>query len=309
VTRICITTAVLGSLVLMVVMAYRHFSMDGRDLPYCVLNRGRDTRPSRGTTLNLAGSRYFIEHAPLNAMATLTGAALGGAECVDQFPPGIRCVDLDRGDPVADRRLIDGSMPTRAEDGCAPTCRRCMASGRRTGPRRALRSTHAAPTTTIETRFRLQPRHPQPVGDGAGRTIPTSAAVYSRRSWRHSGGAPKRSWADRQLLCTPVTRLEFLVGQAIALRPPWRMVNYVLLTLRRDPCSPYPLKRQCYGPGQAAPDSTVILRPPGLAVRSSTPGAHPDAAIVRHASATDLAGNLFWGCLDPVGVVCRGPAR
>ena len=57
------TLALLGSVILMVIMGYG-ISLDVEDLPFAVLDRDQTTT-SREYILNLAGSRYFIEHEPI----------------------------------------------------------------------------------------------------------------------------------------------------------------------------------------------------------------------------------------------------
>lgn len=57
------TLALLGTVILMLVMGYG-ITMDVEDLTFAVLDRDQTT-VSRDYTLNLAGSRYFIEQAPI----------------------------------------------------------------------------------------------------------------------------------------------------------------------------------------------------------------------------------------------------
>src|SRR5690606_31897606 len=63
------TLALLGSLVLMFVIGFG-ITMDVEDLRYAVLDRDQTTL-SQSYTLNLAGSRYFDEHAPIVDYADL----------------------------------------------------------------------------------------------------------------------------------------------------------------------------------------------------------------------------------------------
>ena len=57
------TLALGGSLLLMFVIGFG-ITMDVEDLSYAVLDRDQTTL-SQNYTLNLAGSRYFTEHAPI----------------------------------------------------------------------------------------------------------------------------------------------------------------------------------------------------------------------------------------------------
>lgn len=64
------TMALLGTVILMFIMGYG-ISMDVEDLRFAVLDRDQ-TLSSQGWSQNLAGSRYFIEQAPLLAMTNWT---------------------------------------------------------------------------------------------------------------------------------------------------------------------------------------------------------------------------------------------
>src|SRR3546814_4644220 len=64
-----LTLALLGSVILMFVMGYGiHLAVE--DLTFAVLDRDQTT-VSRGYTLNLTGSRYFVERAPSTDYADL----------------------------------------------------------------------------------------------------------------------------------------------------------------------------------------------------------------------------------------------
>ena len=64
-----LTLTLLGSVILMFVMGYG-ISLDVEDLTFAVLDRDQTTI-SRDYTLNLAGSRYFIERPPIADYADL----------------------------------------------------------------------------------------------------------------------------------------------------------------------------------------------------------------------------------------------
>lgn len=64
------TLALLGTVILMFIMGYG-ISMDVEDLRFAVLDHDQ-TLSSQGWSQNLAGSRYFIEQAPLLAMTNWT---------------------------------------------------------------------------------------------------------------------------------------------------------------------------------------------------------------------------------------------
>lgn len=65
--------------------------------------------------LNLAGSRYFIEHPPLREETDLDRRMRAGTiSLAIEIPPGF-ARDMARGTPVQVGAWIDGAMPTRAE--------------------------------------------------------------------------------------------------------------------------------------------------------------------------------------------------
>ncbi|MHB1014465.1 MAG: ribosome-associated ATPase/putative transporter RbbA, partial [Desulfurivibrionaceae bacterium] len=107
------TLALLGSLILMLIMGYG-ITLDVENLSFAVLDRDQ-TATSRDYVLNLAGSRYFSEHAPIGDYAELDRRMRGGEISLAlEIPPGF-ARDLGRGTPVAIGAWIDGAMPQRAE--------------------------------------------------------------------------------------------------------------------------------------------------------------------------------------------------
>ena len=64
-----LTLALVGTIILMLVMGFG-ISTDLENLTFAVLDRD-NTTTSRDYTLNLSGSRYFIEQAPITDYAQL----------------------------------------------------------------------------------------------------------------------------------------------------------------------------------------------------------------------------------------------
>ncbi len=88
--------------------------MDVESLTFAALDRD-DTTTSRDCVLNVAGSRYFIERAPLADHGDLDRRTRAGKLALAlEIPPGFGR-DIARGAPVQVSVWIDGSMPTRAE--------------------------------------------------------------------------------------------------------------------------------------------------------------------------------------------------
>lgn len=107
------TLALVGSLILMFVISFG-ITLDVEDLRYAVLDRDQSS-VSQNYTLNLAGSRYFLEQPPLVDYADLDRRMRRGEiSLAIEIPPDFGR-DILRGRSVEVGAWIDGSMPTRAE--------------------------------------------------------------------------------------------------------------------------------------------------------------------------------------------------
>src|SRR5690606_4646493 len=97
----------------LVIMGYG-ISMDVEDIRFAVLDRDQ-TSTSRQYVLNLSGSRYFVERAPIGDYEELDRRMRSGELSMAlEIPPGF-ARDLQRGRPVAIGAWVDGAMPNRAE--------------------------------------------------------------------------------------------------------------------------------------------------------------------------------------------------
>lgn len=105
--------ALLGSLILLFVIGYG-LSMDITDLPYAVLDLDQTTL-SRSYTLDISGSRYFTERAPLVDHHDLDRRMRSGElSLAIEIPPGF-AHDIAHGRGAEIGAWIDGAMPSRAE--------------------------------------------------------------------------------------------------------------------------------------------------------------------------------------------------
>ena len=105
--------ATIGTVILMFVVGYG-INMDVQNLSFAVLDRD-DTTISRDYTLQIAGSRYFTQKAPITDHADFDRRMRNGElSLAIEIPPGFGR-DLARGKSVAIGAWIDGAMPTRAE--------------------------------------------------------------------------------------------------------------------------------------------------------------------------------------------------
>ncbi|MBT9369620.1 ribosome-associated ATPase/putative transporter RbbA [Rhizobium sp. CSW-27] len=108
------TLAILGSVILMFVIGYG-INLDVNNLTFAVLDRD-DTTLSRDYALQIAGSRYFIEMAPIRDYEDLDRRMRSGElSLAIEIPPGFGR-DVERGRGAAQvAAWIDAAMPTRAE--------------------------------------------------------------------------------------------------------------------------------------------------------------------------------------------------
>src|SRR3546814_12000379 len=83
-------------------------------LTFAVLDRDQ-TMTSRDYTLNIAGSRYFIEQAPITNYVDLDRRMRAGElSLAIEIPPGF-ARDLARGRPLQIGAWIDGAIPSRPQ--------------------------------------------------------------------------------------------------------------------------------------------------------------------------------------------------
>ncbi len=221
-----LTLAVLGSALLMLVLGYG-ISMDVEDLTFAVLDRDQTT-VSRNYMLNLSGSRYFQEQAPLQSYAELDRRMRNGElSLAMEIPPGF-ARDLARGNQVEIGAWIDGSMPQRAEmvRGYVQGIHQHWLASR---IRQQYGDEALATPATIETRFRYNPEVkslPAMVPAVLPLLLILIPAVLSALAVVRE----KELGSIVNLYVTPVSRLEFLLGKQI----PYvvlSLFSFVLLTV------------------------------------------------------------------------------
>lgn len=107
------TLALVGTVILMFIMAYG-ITLDVENLTFAVLDRDQTTT-SQNYTLNIAGSRYFTERAPIADYADLDRRMRAGELTMAiEIPPNFGR-DVARKERVEIGVWIDGSMPQRAD--------------------------------------------------------------------------------------------------------------------------------------------------------------------------------------------------
>jgi ribosome-dependent ATPase len=221
-----LTLALFGSVLLMVVLSFG-ISLDVQDLPFAVLDRDGSVT-SQDYALNLAGSRYFIEHPPVADYADLDRRMRDGElSVVIEIPPGFGR-DIRRGDPVQIGAWVDGSMPTRAETvrGYVQQLHMQWLSDSALA---ALGTRPALALADIQLRYRYNPNVISVVAITPA-VIPLLLMLIPAMLTALSVVREKELGSIVNLYVTPVTRTEFLIGKQL----PYvglALVNYVLCAL------------------------------------------------------------------------------
>ncbi|MEA9438257.1 ribosome-associated ATPase/putative transporter RbbA [Aeromonas caviae] len=219
------TLALGGSLLLMFVIGFG-ITMDVEDLSYAVLDRDQTTL-SQNYTLNLAGSSYFTEHAPIIDYEDLDRRMRNGElSLAIEIPPGFSR-DVLRGQNVQIGAWIDGAMPQRAEtvQGYVQGMHQhwlLVQASERSGA-------SAAGNTSVETRFRYNPDVKSLPAMVPG-VIPLLLLMLPAMLTALAVVREKETGSITNLYVTPVTRIEFLLGKQL----PYvglAMVNFLLMSL------------------------------------------------------------------------------
>nr|WP_315218565.1 ribosome-associated ATPase/putative transporter RbbA [uncultured Duganella sp.] len=218
------TLALLGTAILMFIIGYG-INMDVDHLPYAVLDHDQSGL-SRNYALNLSGSRYFIERAPLANYDELDRRMRSGELALAiELPPGFGRA-IARGAPVAVGAWVDGAMPMRAE-----TTRgyvQAMHQGWLADVAQHRLGASLAGAGTLETRYRYNP-DVRSLPAMIPAVIPMLLMMIPAMLSALSVVREKELGSILNLYVTPVTRTEFLLGKQI----PYiglGMLNFALLT-------------------------------------------------------------------------------
>lgn len=219
------TLAIVGSLILMFVMGYG-INTDVENLAFAVLDHD-ETTISRDYALQISGSRYFTEHAPITSYDDLDRRMRSGElSLAIELPPGFGR-DVARGSNVQIGAWIDGSNPSRAE-----TVRGYVQAMHTTWLVQRARELSGAGEATgafqIEVRFLYNPDVKSIVAM-APAVIPILLLMIPAILAALSVVREKELGSIINFYVTPVTRLEFLLGKQI----PYvalAMLNFFLLT-------------------------------------------------------------------------------
>lgn len=216
------TLALVGSVILMFIIGYG-ISMDVEDLTFAVLDHDQSTI-SQSYTLDIAGSRYFIEKPPLNNYTEMDNRMRAGELAMAiEIPPGFGR-DIVRGRPVQVGVWFDGAMPQRAE-----TVRGYIQGmhARWLQEKMTQQTGQSSENFSIETRFRYNPDVASLVAIVPA-VIPLLLMLIPAMLTALSVVREKELGSIVNLYVTPTTRLEFLLGKQL----PYvllAMLNFLLL--------------------------------------------------------------------------------
>jgi ribosome-dependent ATPase len=218
------TLAILGSVLLMFVIGYG-INLDVEDLSFAVLDRD-DTTVSRDYALQIAGSRYFTEKAPIADYDDLDRRMRSGElSLAIEIPPGFGR-DVTRGRHVQIGAWIDGAMPARAE-----TVRGYVQGMHQNWLTQRAREIYGNAATVGDFQLAIRYRYNPDIQSLVAMVpavipllllmIPAMLAVLSVVREKELGSIVN-------FYVTPVTRLEFLLGKQL----PYvavAMLNFLLL--------------------------------------------------------------------------------
>jgi ribosome-dependent ATPase len=209
--------ALLGTVMLMFIMGYG-ISLDVQDLSYAVLDRDQ-TGLSRAYALNLYGSRYFVEKAPIEDDAQLDRRMRSGElSLAIEIPHGF-ARDVQRGAPVRIGAWVDGAMPARAETVRAYV--QAMHDSWLADTALHEAGVRATVVSTVETRYRYNP-DVKSLPAMVPAIIPLLLMMIPAMLTALSVVREKELGSIVNLYVTPVTRAEFLLG---------KQLPYVLLAM------------------------------------------------------------------------------
>ncbi len=280
------TLALLGSVILMVIMGYG-ITLDVENLSFAVLDRDQTTI-SQSYVINIAGSRYFDERAPLADYSDLDRRMQTGELTLAlEIPPGFGR-DLARGRPVNIGAWVDGAMPLRAEtvEGYvrALHAQWLTSKGNPTSP------------VNIAIRYRYNPDIKSVVAMLPA-TIPMLLLFIPAMLTALSVVREKELGSIVNLYVTPTSRLEFVLGKQlpyIALA----LLNFLILTLLAVTLFGVPLKGSfptlCAGALVYVIATTAIGLVISSFVRSQV------AAVLGTAIGTLIPAQQYSGFVDPV---------
>ncbi|SEJ44988.1 ribosome-dependent ATPase [Azotobacter beijerinckii] len=289
------TLAFLGTAFLMFIMGYG-INMDVEHLTFAVLDHDRTTT-SQSYALDVSGSRYFIEKAPLTDYGDLEARMRSGeVSLAIEFPPNF-ARDLKRGARPQVAFWIDGAMPTRAN-----TIKGYVQGIHESFLQRLARESPqaiAAGGAEVALRYRYNP-DVQSLPAMVPAMIPILLMMIPAMLTALGVVREKELGSIVNFYVTPVTRLEFLLGKQL----PYvglGMVNFAMLVALATLFFGVPLKGSL--PALAIGALLYVGCSTGLGLLISSVLKSQIAAIFGTAIATLLPAIQFSGLFQPVSAM------
>lgn len=216
--------ALIGSVLLMIVIGFG-INMDVEDLTFAVLDHDQTTA-SRGYVQDIAGSRYFIENAPLTSYDDINARMRAGdISLAIEIPPGF-AADVARGRNVEIGAWFDGANPTLAN-----TVQGYIQGMHADWITRKMREAYGDRASTTDFQLVIRYRYNPDVKSivaMAPAVIPMLLLMIPAILTTLSVAREKELGSIINFYVTPVTRLEFLLGKQL----PYiglAMVNFFLM--------------------------------------------------------------------------------
>ncbi|AMO35992.1 multidrug ABC transporter ATP-binding protein [Thauera humireducens] len=287
-----LTLALLGTVILMLVMGYG-ISTDVEDLSYAVLDLDRSTA-SESYTLNIAGSRYFLEKPPLESHADIDRRMRAGELAMAiEIPPGFGR-DLARGARPEIGVWLDGAMPMRAE--VARGYVMGVHAQTLTEAVTASTGTRPAALADIAVRYRYNPEMRSLIAMVPA-VIPMLLVFIPSMLTALGVVREKELGSILNVYTTPVTKLEFLLGKQL----PYiglSMLNCMLMFVLAVTLFDVPFKGSLAAFFLGA--LIYVTATTGLGLLMSTLTNSQVAAMAGTSIGTLLPAIQFSGMLDPV---------
>lgn len=287
-----LTLALLGTALLMFIIGYG-INMDVEDLTYAVLDRDQTTT-SQAYALNIAGSRYFIEKAPIQNPEDLERRMRSGEiSLAVEIPPNFGR-DLKRGADPAIGVWIDGAMPTRANTVLGYV--QGLHASYLADLARQNGGAAASAAASTEVRYRYNP-DVESLKAMVPAVIPLLLIMIPAMLTALGVVREKELGSITNLYVTPVTRLEFLLGKQL----PYigmGMVNFVLMLAMAVLLFQVPLKGSFLALLVGA--FLYVVTSTGLGLLLSTFMKSQIAAVFGTAIATMIPAIQFAGLIHPV---------
>ncbi len=290
------TLALLGTLMLMLIIGYG-INMDVENLSYAILDHDQTTT-SQSYALNISGSRYFIEKAPLASYTDLDQRMReGDISLAIEIPPGFGR-DLKRGDTPEVAFWIDGAMPMRA-DTVKGYVQGLHLSYLQQLAQDAGMSAEAAAQASVVVRFRYNP-DVQSLPAMVPAVIPLLLMMIPAMLTALGVVREKELGSIVNFYVTPTTRLEFLLGKQLTYIL-LGMVNFLTLLVLAVLVFDVPVKGSlatlCIGA------LLYVMCATGLGLLMSSVLNSQIAAIFGTAIATLVPATQFSGLIHPVSAM------